>query len=272
VRSLFAGLLCLVLFGGLLWAQTPTTNSTVMTDSTVIKMTKAGLSQEIIISSINSHPGVYKTDPEDLIALRAAGVSNDVIAAILAKSNRGQTDTSQPAKDVSPAPTDVPAAHPSASIVLRAIVEAEIGSGDLKPARFAKMLVVPADKAAPAISSINNLSAAVEAARRNAHNDSERSLVDIECLKGLVQIKLALVTAGINASSDSSQNIQFFDADDSGQFSLTGIKFEGFVIVAIGKVGMNGAIWVSEPIDSNHQGDIKLDQPTVACYDAQAVF
>jgi len=80
MRRLLTCLLGLALCNSLVSAQT------VMTNATVIKMTKAGLTENVIISSIESHPGNYSTNPDDLIALKNARVSDKVIAAIIAKT------------------------------------------------------------------------------------------------------------------------------------------------------------------------------------------
>ena len=62
---------------------------TAMTNDSVIKMAKAGLSEDIIIGSVNGQPGQYKTSADDLIALKTAGVSDKVIAAMINKSSGG---------------------------------------------------------------------------------------------------------------------------------------------------------------------------------------
>lgn len=56
-----------------------------MNNDSVVKMVKAGLSDEIIVSTINSSPGTYDTSADALIALKTAGVSDKVISAIVAK-------------------------------------------------------------------------------------------------------------------------------------------------------------------------------------------
>ncbi len=52
----------------------------------VIKMSKAGLDDTIIIQTIQTQPGRYDTSPDDLIALKNAGLSQQVIAAMQARS------------------------------------------------------------------------------------------------------------------------------------------------------------------------------------------
>ncbi len=55
-----------------------------LTNESVIKMTKAGLSAEIVASSVKSQPGHYDISADGLIALKKAGVGDAVISAIIA--------------------------------------------------------------------------------------------------------------------------------------------------------------------------------------------
>jgi hypothetical protein len=57
-----------------------------LSNDAVIKLLKAGLSDELIISTINSLPGTYDTSPEGLIALKAGRVSDKVVAAIVLRT------------------------------------------------------------------------------------------------------------------------------------------------------------------------------------------
>src|SRR3569832_407920 len=56
---------------------------TVLTNETILKMAKAGLGDDVIIGSVKAQQGNYSTAPDDLIALKGAGVSDKVIAAML---------------------------------------------------------------------------------------------------------------------------------------------------------------------------------------------
>jgi hypothetical protein len=56
---------------------------TILTNETVLKMAKAGLGDDVIIGSVRAQQGKYSTAPDDLIALKGAGVSDKVIAAML---------------------------------------------------------------------------------------------------------------------------------------------------------------------------------------------
>jgi len=77
----------------------------------VIKLCKAGLSEDLIVTTINGSSGNYDTSANGLIALKAAGVSDKVVAAIVVKANApsGAVNTPPP----SPAPqTSAPDAPP----------------------------------------------------------------------------------------------------------------------------------------------------------------
>lgn len=55
-------------------------------NDTIVRMAKAGLDDTIIVQTIETQPGHYDTSPDDLIALKNAGVSQRVIAAMQARS------------------------------------------------------------------------------------------------------------------------------------------------------------------------------------------
>jgi hypothetical protein len=73
-----------------------------LTNDSVAKMTKAGLAEEVILNMINTQPAQFSVTPDAMIALKSDGVSDKVIAAMVAKS--------QPAAAVAPA------SGPSASV------------------------------------------------------------------------------------------------------------------------------------------------------------
>ncbi len=51
----------------------------------VIKMVKAGLSEDVVAAAVTSTPGSYDTSADGLVALKAAGVGDKIVSAILAK-------------------------------------------------------------------------------------------------------------------------------------------------------------------------------------------
>jgi hypothetical protein len=59
-----------------------------MDNESVMKMSKAGLGDELIIETINTQPGKYVTDADSLVALKGAGVSDGVITAMINKGRR----------------------------------------------------------------------------------------------------------------------------------------------------------------------------------------
>jgi hypothetical protein len=75
-------LACLVLFLGsiLLPAQQALDNAS------VIKLIKAGLSDDLVVTTINSSAGAYDTSANGLIALKKAGASDKILAAIVLKA------------------------------------------------------------------------------------------------------------------------------------------------------------------------------------------
>jgi hypothetical protein len=87
----------------------PSAAQTGLTNQTVIKMTKAGLEDSIILQTIRSRPTLFATGPDDLIALKDAGVSQPVIAAMVASSSGLATHTPEPVKmtPVSPNVDDI---------------------------------------------------------------------------------------------------------------------------------------------------------------------
>ena len=56
-----------------------------LTNQDVIKMQKAGLSEETILLSIQRGPAEFDTNPDALIELKTAGVTEKVIQRILAE-------------------------------------------------------------------------------------------------------------------------------------------------------------------------------------------
>jgi hypothetical protein len=73
--------LVLLLAAGLSAAAQQTLNN-----DAVVKMAKAGLSDDVIVTSINANPGAYDTSTEGLIALKKAKVSDKVVSALIVKS------------------------------------------------------------------------------------------------------------------------------------------------------------------------------------------
>lgn len=84
----------------------------VLNNDSVVKMVKAGLSDDVVVATINSSPGQYTTNPDGLIALKQAGVTDKVIAAMITKGSAGSTPSSPPTQPaVSNDPNDPRSPH-----------------------------------------------------------------------------------------------------------------------------------------------------------------
>jgi len=75
---------------------------TALTNDSIIKMVKGGLSDDVVVSTIKAQPGEYSTNPESLIALKSAGVSDKVIGSMvdrMAASSAGSHTNNSGADD-----------------------------------------------------------------------------------------------------------------------------------------------------------------------------
>ncbi|MGB6745810.1 MAG: hypothetical protein WBE38_19330 [Terracidiphilus sp.] len=82
-----------------------------LNNDAVIKLVKAGLSDDLIIATINAQPGTYDVSPDGLVALKTSGASDKLVAAIIARAGAPTTPPAaiQPAGVAAvppPAPTD----------------------------------------------------------------------------------------------------------------------------------------------------------------------
>jgi hypothetical protein len=71
-------------------------DSTQMTNDSVLRMHSAGLTDDLIVQTIDSQPGRYDTGPDTLIALKKAGLSDSILAAMSAKARRQITNLDTP--------------------------------------------------------------------------------------------------------------------------------------------------------------------------------
>jgi hypothetical protein len=89
-----------------------------MNNAAVIKLLKAGLSDDLIVTTIDASPGQYDTSADALTALRNAGADSKVISAVLIKSAPGPPPP--PAAPIklpdAPAKTAGPAWKPPAGV------------------------------------------------------------------------------------------------------------------------------------------------------------
>ena len=81
---------------------------TVLTNDAVLKMAKAGLGEEILLSTVKAQAGRYTTTPDDLIALKGAGVTDKVIAAMIEKGAGAPMAAGAASNPVAAAPKAAP--------------------------------------------------------------------------------------------------------------------------------------------------------------------
>lgn len=58
-----------------------------LNNDAVVKLAKAGMSEDVIVSTINASTGAYDTTANGLISLKTAGLSDKVISAIVMKAS-----------------------------------------------------------------------------------------------------------------------------------------------------------------------------------------
>lgn len=80
-KFLFAAL-CLLLAPVILAQQ-------ILNNDAIIKLVKSGLSDDLIVTTINASPGNYDTSANGLIALKTGGASDKIISAIVVKASGG---------------------------------------------------------------------------------------------------------------------------------------------------------------------------------------
>jgi hypothetical protein len=67
-----------------------------LTNDSILKLAKAGMSESVILTMVNGQPGNYSVKVDDLIALKQAGVSDKVVAAMVSKGSGGAATPSAP--------------------------------------------------------------------------------------------------------------------------------------------------------------------------------
>jgi hypothetical protein len=83
-----------------------------LTKDAIIQMVKAGLPEDVIVSKIRSDPNPPKLSTDDLISLKAAGVGDAVIRALVSPSSKADPPPAAPTVATAPAdPNDPMAPH-----------------------------------------------------------------------------------------------------------------------------------------------------------------
>ena len=85
------------------WAQEALTNEG------VLKMVKAGLSEDLVVSAIADQPGSFTLSANELVALKEGGVSEKIIRAMMAKGKAAMPAPGETPKAESAKPAGSPA-------------------------------------------------------------------------------------------------------------------------------------------------------------------
>jgi hypothetical protein len=99
---------CILLAVLTICAGTVSAQQLSMTNDSVVKMVKAGMNDGIIVSTINSQPAHFSLTVNDLIALKQAGVSDPVMAAMIAKNTPSANTSPAAARNASAHQGDFP--------------------------------------------------------------------------------------------------------------------------------------------------------------------
>ncbi len=86
--------------------SSPSVKSPILNNDAVVRMSKAGLDSALILQTVRTQPGRYSTGPDDLIALKEAGVPQAVIAAMMAHGS-GLAEHVEAPVETSPLSPDV---------------------------------------------------------------------------------------------------------------------------------------------------------------------
>jgi hypothetical protein len=62
-----------------------------LTNDTLVKLTQAGIGEDIIVSMVSQQPGKYSVADSDIATLKSSGVSQKVIAALIVRSSSGRS-------------------------------------------------------------------------------------------------------------------------------------------------------------------------------------
>ena len=97
-----------------------------LTNESIVKMVKAGLSEDVILNVVNIQPGKYSLTTDDLIALKKANVSPRVITAMMNKAQAAGAPAALPANPDPPPALDPP--PPAASAAAPAAPAVDLAS------------------------------------------------------------------------------------------------------------------------------------------------
>ncbi len=81
----------------------------VLTNDAIVKMVNSGLGENLVISMVQGQPGKYSLNPDELLKLKGAGVSEKILAAMASKgSGNGNSTPGTSSSAAAPGDSDVP--------------------------------------------------------------------------------------------------------------------------------------------------------------------
>lgn len=84
-----------------------------LTNEAILKMVKAGLSDDVIVSMVRTQPARYGLAPDQLIALKSAGVSDKIVAAMVERNSGAGAGAQANASGATPAAGTVSGGNPN---------------------------------------------------------------------------------------------------------------------------------------------------------------
>lgn len=169
----------------------------------------------------------------------------------------------------------ITSSHAQSTRSMRAsgIVEAVIGNGDMKVARFARLLFIPTASASDLKNALAQAKDLLDS-KQQSQDDVQRQIGQAACVSVLLQIRRPIDRLYDNAKANpnNSQGISSTDANEEGEFQISGLHDVPYTVIALGKVGMNAALWTIDISESTLSARIKLVKPSIACYDPNSQF
>ena len=153
----FTRIFAVLCAGSFLYAQE------VLTNETILKLVKAGLSDDVIAGMVNNQPGKYSMDSDAVIVLKQAGVSDKVMTAMIGKGNPPSAATTTPTGLHTIGPSEPMVLHDATPVRLRLnrnLSSADAKTGDtidfevLDEVKVGEVIVIP--RGATAIGSVTD--------------------------------------------------------------------------------------------------------------------
>jgi len=81
-----------------LWLLAPSAAQQTLNNESIIKLVRSGVSEDLIVQTVNAEPGRYSLGADDIVSLKKARVSDRIIEAMLKKNHGSVGSTAAPAE------------------------------------------------------------------------------------------------------------------------------------------------------------------------------